>query len=108
MAIRLNYATLSSNKLNGDNVTFEKLNGTVVYWGEVTTTAQWQYVGYNSSEPDSSLFDLYTEEYIDGDYEQGLNHLDYNFPASGYYEGFVAVVYDRTYYNYFEYVVVLV
>lgn len=106
MAIKLNGVDITSNKLNGSNVSKEKLNGTVVYSFSPTTTAQWQFVGSYSSEPDN--YDLFSSSYINGDYEQGILHLNNNYPAGNYHEGFVAVIADLSTLDFFEYVVVAV
>lgn len=76
---------------------------TWVYY-EATLTLKWQFVAYHSSEPDN--YDLLLDWNINGDYEQGINHLNTNFPAGIYNEGFVAVILDETTDNYYEYVVV--
>lgn len=103
MAIKINGVTITSNKLNGSDVLTEKLNGTVVY--SKTVTLQWQFVGEYSSEP--YYYDFYTEQFIYGDYEQGLNWLHLNIQED-LNEGFVAVIGDKSTYNNFEYVTVLV
>lgn len=104
MAIKLNGVTISSNKLNGGNVTVEKLNGTVVY--TTTLTLQWQFVHSSSSEPASSTYDVFTSQSINGDYELGLEYLNFYYPANHNYDGFVAVIYDYSSQEYFTFVIV--
>lgn len=105
MAIKINGVTITSIKLNGGRVFTERLNGTAVYIDSPTTTAEWQFVTYYSSEPDN--YDFFTSQYINGDYEQGLAWLDSNF-REDLHEGFVAVISDLSTLNYFEYVVVAI
>ena len=104
MAIKLNGTEITINKLNGTSITEEKLNGTVVY-PQGTLMAQWQYVTYYSSEQHNE--DLFISLNV-GSYQQGLIHLNSNYPAENYYEGFIAVIHDLGTGNYIEYVVVLV
>lgn len=105
MSIKLNGVEIIINRLNFSNVSVEKLNGTVVYSDESTLTLQWQFVGSYSSEPD--YYDFFTSQYINGDYEQGLNWLHLNFQED-LIEGFVAVIADMSTLDFFEFVVVLV
>jgi len=104
MAIKLNGVEITSNKLNSSNVTLEKLDGVKV-WPVETIKLRWQFVGSYSSEPD--YYDFFTSQYINGDYEQGLNWLHLNFQED-LIEGFIAVIADMSTLDFFEFVVVLV
>lgn len=105
MAIKLNSTTITSIKLNTTNITSVKLNGVKV-WPTETINLIWQFVMSYSSEPD--YYDFKTSQYINGDYEQGITHLNTHYPAGDYYEGFVAVIADQSTLDFFEFVVVLV
>lgn len=104
MAIKLNGAEITSNKLNSSNVTLENLDGVKV-WPTETINLIWRFVSQSSSEPYN--YDLLIGAYISGDYEQGITHLNTNYPAGNYNEGFVAVVYDQSTYDFFDYVTVV-
>jgi len=82
MAIKINGVEITSNKLNNVDILVERLNGTVVY--SKTLTLQWQFVGQFSSEPYN--FDLLIASDINGQYKQGIQYLDINYPNFEFYK----------------------
>ena len=61
-------------------------------------------MGHYSSEPDN--YDMFFVESIFGDYQEGLDWININYPAGDGDEGFVAIILDEETQEYFEYVIV--
>lgn len=76
MPITINGNTVTTNSVNGTAISSETVNGTQVYGG--TTTKQWVYITYESSEPTYRYYAYATSDATREDWVDALESL---YPA---------------------------